>query len=248
MATDTYWEKTRARLYEKYRFPLDPSKVRARGWMPTVIISEVLQCLVVGMSENAQAVLKLISPQMEEELASEEANREKGPSGDIQLIASISRSAHLAHWLHHDRIDLSLAERALRWRHALNAHYNSSKLTQPNLLDSMLLEVETEKPERAIPVYEANEKSPLVLPPKNMRFSSNARSVLYLHLKTGKDKTSADLRKKSLASFLRNATQWDRDVSPLPYVMLMEVARISRACWWISGEDYSLSRIVEAIH
>ena len=214
-------------------------------------VTNALACIVVGLRPNAEAILDSLLPQLKKELRTESWIQKKGPFEGTEILNVVAKAAHVGHWLKYGKFDLGLAESALRWRHALESFWKSMgirRLTQPNILAAMLLEIESERPDRAIQVYESNEKSPFQLPPRNMRFTSNARSVLYLHLKTAKDAGTADLRSKALASFLKNATQWDRAVDPLPYVMQMDVARIARACWCLKGEDHSIPRVIEAVH
>ena len=94
----------------------------------------------------------------------------------------------------------------------------------------MLLACEAASPHEAIAMYAKAEKNPVLLPPRNLRFTRNPRSVLYLHLCLGQSSEHAQLLTKALSLFLSQATRWEKGVQPLPYVAITEAARVVRAC------------------
>src|SRR5881394_2335229 len=107
MATDAFWEMYRERVLGNYRFPLNATFVRA-GMMSFNTVQDALTCFVVGMSDNAHAILDSLLPRLREELRTEAWIAKDGRFGGTQVLKVIAKSAHLAYWLKHDKFDPTL--------------------------------------------------------------------------------------------------------------------------------------------
>lgn len=110
----------------------------------------------------------------------------------------------------------------------------------------MLLCLEGGDPQTALTLYLEHERRPLQLPPRDLRFSSNARAVLYACL-AGRESTPVEMRSGALEAFRRRASRWERSASPIPYVMPVDLARTLRACHVLLDRPHDLATILPLV-
>ena len=77
------------------------------------------------------------------------------------------------------------------------------------------------------------------------KFAANPRSVLYACV-VARDE-AGDVVKKAVDAFRKRAVQWERLVSPIPYVLPLDLARTLRACHRLLGSAHDLATIVTLV-
>ena len=238
MATKEHWVAQKERLFEPDLGPLAmlPMSIEAmRALGPRLAVGEALEFLVLGFEREAFRLLDSFLPTISN--ADFVAAIEK-----LDRRASVSESAHVAYWLRHGEFNLKLARSALRYHLEVNQWWGG-RMTAPNTHGAMLLAIEAEEPSRAAQLYEENEKNRVQVPPENLRFARNSRSVLYLHIKDPQGTRT----KRGMESFMKAATKWEKGFQPISYVGIVDAARTYHACQRLVGEFPQLGEVFDAV-
>ncbi len=238
MATDSFWEAKRHSLFEESigplaRLPMSHEAMIAYG--PASAVFDACHFLALGCEHEAHKILDSFLP----------AVTKQGFFESIQHIeqrASVAGATNCGYWLRYGAFDSKLASTALQYHLELNEWWGG-RMTPPNVHETMLLALEADQPDTAAEYYEKHEKVHLSIPPENLRFSRNARSLLYLHIKEPKH----TMAQKGLASFVKAATKWDKGIQPIPYISIDDAARTYYACRTLTGESVSLQQVLATI-
>jgi hypothetical protein len=247
MATEEYWHKRREFLLNSEhsplaRLPMTPEALMANG--PMMAVGDALSLLILGLRERAQECLEFV-PRLKSLLSDPNALAHLPEYRQRESATHLREYLHLGTWLLDGEMNPLLARDAYRHLLALNQWWGR-RITQPNLHDLMLLCIEGDDLQAAGALYLEHERHPLVLPPADLRFSSNARSVLYVCL-ARMDNTPTSVRSDALDAFRRRASRWERSASPIPYVMPVELARTLRACNMLLDRSHDLATILPLV-
>jgi hypothetical protein len=248
MATEEYWKKHRGFLLDsessplKRLLPMSPVALIAYGGSSA--LEAALSFLILGLPDQAQACLEFVE-RLQRALSDQNLLKHLPQHEQLRRAAYLRDYLHIGCWLRDGEIQSALAKDAYTHLFALNKSWGG-RITQPNLHHLMLLSIEGGDLPAAGRLYIEHERHPLVLPPANLRFSSNARSLLYVCL-APPEKVSSALRNDAVEAFRRRASQWDRSVSPLPYVLPVTLARTLRACRMLLGQSYDLATVAAQV-
>lgn len=235
MADNDYWTERASRLddptigaFAASFFPVPDDALI--GKRPFFAVSNALRLLVLDRKEDAQRLLNDFLPRLTSRLSDDHGRRSLAAVRNTGEIASLAEHAHLAVWLTEGAFTSYWGRLAydLRWK----AHREFSpraRLDGPELLHMMLLLIETGDPASAKELYSSSEAKPLALPPSSLRFSRNPRTLLFAHLNS--DLVSAESLDAAFRAFHKAATQWQHDLYPIPFVGIVEAARIFWACY-----------------
>jgi hypothetical protein len=247
MATDGYWERRQAFLLDPEigalaSLPMSAEALVAFG--PGSALENALAFLVLDRRQEAMACLEFV-PRLQPFLSNPGALQGLPDHRIREAAAHLRRYLHLGVWLRTGEMEPTLADDAYAHLLALNQWWGK-RFTGPNLHDLMLLSIEGGRQERAGELYLQHERRPLHLPPKDLRFSSNARALLHACLAAPADATRS-LLQRAVEAFRQRASRWERSVSPVPYVMPIDLVRTLRACNLLLGSDYALGTVVRLI-
>jgi hypothetical protein len=246
MATEEYWNAQRDLLLDSphgplARLPMSPEALAAYG--PMSAVEDALRLLVLGLPDRAADRLEFV-PRLRALLAGPDALAHLTEPDRMHSAASLREALHLGTWLLGDRMSATLAAEAGHHLCALNRWFGG-RPTPPNLHRLMLLSVESGDAQGAADLYRANEARPLSLPPRDRRFTSNARAVLYACL--AGDAVPLDVRSDAVEALRRKATRWERSTRPIPYVGPVELARTLKACHQLMGRPHDLASILPLV-
>jgi hypothetical protein len=242
MASDQYWARHLASLEKHFREVTVPYT----GMLAGVGATHALEMIVGGKPEKARDYLNDLVPRLKSELADRRWMLGRSEYEGKEMMKAVAKGTHAAVWLQTGRFDPDLAKAARAWGEEMDRHWGG-RMTGPNLLDRMLESIECGDPDAAVRLYEKQELNPLPLPPRDLRFTRNARSVLYFCLRTGKDSSVREFRDQAMRKFLAAATQWEKGIHPLPYLGLLDVARIVFAAAGLEGSPTSVETVAAQI-
>lgn len=245
VARDSYWEEREVFLRKAYSKGGLLSEIRT-GMLSYSSAIHGLEFMIVGMEEEAADFLGRLVPKLRSELEDKRWIAGRSEYSGKELMTAVAHGASAAAWLQTGRFDKVLAASALAWRQEMQRIWGG-RATTPNLLDLMLSAIESGQPDLALEIYRLHQPAPLAIPPKNFRFTRNACSILYLFLCTDRDASSKDLRGEALSKFLASATRWEKGFDPLPYVNILDVARIVYAAGTLEGRPPSLKTIISQV-
>jgi hypothetical protein len=204
-----------------------------------------LKYMVLGRAESAQRLLDGYLARLLATLPALASTQ----SEDFKLaeqLAELYEEAHIGVWLRNGVFDLELARSAFDY--ACRLHFDvCEEITTANLLHLMLLATESGNPERASSLYRELDPKPLSLPPQNLRFSRNPRAVLFAHLDLSESPEHHGTLDGALQRFVAYASQWERDVQPIPYVGLVEAARIVFAADFLRDRPATVADVAQQI-
>ena len=247
MATDEYWAKQREYvLNEQFgprsRQPMSDEALTAFG--PPSAVGDALCCLVLGMRDRADECLAFI-PRLQERLAGSDGLRDLPGLRAHEAAGHLRQALHVGVWLRDGTVNAGLAREAYLVLLELNRSWGA-RFTAPNLLDLMLLCIEAGDGATASTLYREHERKPMQLPPKDLRFSGNARAVLYACTE-GHGHVARDLLQEAVDKFRARASRWERSVTPIPYLMPVDLARTLRACNRALGLTHDLDSVVALV-
>jgi hypothetical protein len=202
--------------------------------------------MVLGLQDHAADLLASLLTKVLAELKDDRWMKVRSEYAGSEMTMGLAKAANVATWLHTGKFNPLLAASALQWHLKMQSFWGG-RLTGPNLLGVMLSSIESGTPNEAIRLYEDNETKLLAIPPKDFRFCRNARSVLYLFLKSGQEEGRKAIREEALRKFLAAATRWEKGVQPIPYVNKLDVARLVHAARSLEGQSLSVSETLAQV-
>lgn len=249
MASEAYWNDLRQKLAESPSWMLAPieDSTITLGNGPFMHVSTAFDCMLAGLQDLAFRILDNTLPRLRHYVKDLSWLKDI-PLNQVEDRAFYTaRYFHLGSWIRTGVMDCALAQICSDRYQALLKFWNIRRPRENYLLESMLLRVESRKYDEAAALYEEYEKKPIAIPPPSRRFTRNARSILYLFLKSGRDESQGVLLQQSLSAFLSAATRWGKDAFPLPYTGEFDVARIFRACRELAGGAASMEDVLAAV-
>ena len=248
MASLDYWQKERTALFEGEiaplnRLPMSTAARRANG--PMFANIDALRTIVLGCPAATANLLDYL-PDLLDDLTCTDWAATLPEYDRAGRLASLPEHAAVGTWLRTGSTDASLSQAAFE---ALLNHQEryGGRISGPTLLHLMLLSIEASSIPQAACLYEQWEKRPISMPPESRRFAKNPRALLYAHLRLSPLSDHSGFLFDCLHLFLAQATRWDKDVQPVPYVGLVEAARITRTCLQLTGRPSDLEAVVALI-
>src|SRR4029450_7709783 len=97
MATEGYGNQRRESLLRKDGVAAPPTLLSGPGSYLTV--SDLLECIVVALTQEATKVLDKLLPSLQADISGERWRKGKSDQDGKEIMASISEAAHIAWWL-----------------------------------------------------------------------------------------------------------------------------------------------------
>lgn len=208
------------------------------GAGPMFAVDDAIVLGVMGKYDEARSLIQGFLPELIGLLADSRAFETFAEHERLGRLALLSKDAYVANWLLSGRFDARLG------RLALDAMWDYFRFMSPKakpdgvlLLNTMLLKIESGRYESAKELYERFEKTPMKVPPDSLRFARNPRALVYAHLH--EKSVPQEFLAKARHSFRNAATQWEKDVCPILYVLLPDAARILSASLRLVREPHA---------
>lgn len=240
MATNDYWEGVRRLLF----LAEFGSLARARNMTEEALIAggpssaniAAVECMVLGLKSETEECLRFV-PRLAEALNNKALLQHLPVWDRKQREAYLRIDLHVGEWLRSGSMDPMLARNA--YPYALSLNLSSSR---PNVLDLMLLSAESDNPKLACEIYRKHERKPIALPPTNVRFAANPRSVLYACL-ASESEADRDMARRSLDAFRKSVCATE-DLHSHKFMFRDQLARVLRAAHRALGLEYSLDFLI----
>lgn len=246
MASAEHWAARRNQLLDpdwgaRSFVPMEPDALVANG--PSLAISDALELMVLGLGAEAATLLEFV-PRLRDALADPATLAQFAEHRQCEAAAYLRESLMVGAWLASNEIDRQLADDAYAHLVKLTKWWGGTP-TGPNVMHLMLLSLEAGQPDRALRDYEQYEKKrDRVLTP--VRLAKNPRALLVVHIDRPAGLTLRQVA-DALEQFRRSAIRWERGIQPVPYVGIVTLARVLRACAELRREPTGLLALLPQI-
>lgn len=220
---------------------MEPDALVANG--PSLAIADALEFMVLGLGAEAGALLEFV-PRLRAALADPATLAQFAEHRQYEAAAYLRESLALGAWLASGETDRRLAEDAYVHLEKLLKWWGGTP-TGPNVMHLMLLSLESGRPDRALQDYERYEKRSDRAATLR-RLAKNPRALLAAHIARPSDLAARQLA-DAFEQFRVSAIRWDRDIQPVPYVGIITLARVVRACADLRRESTELSSLLPKI-
>jgi hypothetical protein len=220
-----------------------PAALVANG--PAFAVGDALELLVLGCIDEAATLLEFV-PRLRDVLADPAGTALSRMPENRQKEAAAYLREHLlvGVWLQTGNLDRQLADDAYDYFVKLIELWGGAP-TDANVLHMMLLSLEAGRPDRAIRDYELHD-SKADRPLTSARLAKNPRALLFAHTVRSRTPAGVELT-DAVARFRASATQWEKGVEPLPYVGIVTLARVLRACAELRGDTVSVQSLLRQV-